>query len=95
MGVNQASRYKEMERYMTYTLIGDAVVFLIYLIAAATGVIWLKVITAIIAFLVSGLCLVYLYMSQELMKPRSLWMTTAAGAVILCTFFSLILNYPA
>lgn len=92
---NHVNRYKEMERYMTYALIADAIIYVIYLIAAATGTIWLKVITAIIAFLISGLCLGYLYMSKELLKPRSLWMTTGAAAVLLCTLFSLILNYPA
>ena len=92
---NHVNRYKEMERYMTYALIVDAVIFVLYLIFAATGVIWAKVITAIIAILVSGLCLVYLYMSQELTKPRSLWMATGAGAVLLCTVLSLVLNYPA
>lgn len=92
---NHVNRYKEMERYMTYALIADAIIFVIYLIAAATGTIWLKVITAIISFLISGLCLGYLYMSKELLKPRSLWMTTGAAAVFLCTLFSLVLNYPA
>ncbi len=92
---NQGNRYKDMERMMTYALIGDGVMFLVYLVAAITGVIWLKVVAAIIAFLVSGLCLCYLYFTKELLKPRSLWMTTAASAVILCTFFSLILNFPS
>ena len=88
------NRYKVMERYMTYTLIGDAALFVLYLIFAATGVIWLKVITAIFAILISLGCLAFLYLSQELLRKRSFWMTTAAAAVLICTLMSLILNFP-
>ena len=88
------NRYKELDRYMTYALIADGIFYMTYLVAACVGLIWLKVVMAIIAFLVSGLCLVYLFLSQELLKPRSLWMTTGAAAVILCTLVSLILNFP-
>ena len=91
---NRRNRYKEMERYMTYILIGDAALFVIYLLAAGFGVIWLKAITAIFAILVSGLCLGYLYLSQELLRRRSLWMSAGAAAVLLCVLFSLILNFP-
>lgn len=87
-------RYKIMEWYMTYVLVADLGLFLLYLIFAAFGVIWLKVITALLAILISLGCLGFLYLSQELMKRRSLWMTTAAAAILLCTLMSLILNYP-
>ena len=83
-----------MERYMTYTLLGDAALFLLFLIFAATGMIWLKAITAILALLVSIGCLGFLYLSRELLKKRSFWMTTAAAAILLCTLVSLILNFP-
>lgn len=84
-----------MERYMTYALLADLVIFVLYLIAAGTGIIWLKVITAIIAILLSGLCLAFLYLSQELLRPRSLWMSAAAAAIAVCVLFSLILNFPS
>ena len=38
------NRYREMEQFMTYFLIGDGVVFLLFLLASAFGVTWLKVI---------------------------------------------------
>ena len=88
-------RYKEMERYMTYALIADAVLFVLYLICAGSGIVWLKVILAILAILLSGLCLAYLYLSKELLRQRSLWMTACAGAVLVCVVFSLILNFPS
>ena len=89
------NRYKEMERYMTCALIADLFLFIIYLIAAGNGVIWLKVIVSIFAFLLSLGCLGFLYLTRELMRRRSLWMTAAAASIFICIFFSLILNFPA
>lgn len=89
------SRYKEMERFMTWVLLADLFLFVVYLIAAGNGIIWLKVIVAIIAILASALCLGFLYLSQELMRPRSLWMTTTAGAIAVCIIFSLLLGFPS
>lgn len=89
------NRYKEMERYMTYVLLGEAAVFLLYLLVAGLGIGWMKVTLAIIAILAGGLCLAYLYMTQELLRKRSLWMSVGFASVIVCLLFSLILNYPA
>lgn len=89
------NRYKEMERFMTYALIADLLLFIFFLIAAGNGIIWLKVILTVFAFLLSGGCLAFLYLSRELLRPRSLWMTAAAGSIIVCILFSLILNFPA
>lgn len=91
----QQKRYQEMERYMSYVLIGDGVVFFLYLICAGLGIGWLKVIFAILAILVSGLCIVYLYLTQELLRVRSRWMSVGFAAVILCLLVSLLLNYPS
>ncbi len=93
--MNKKNRYREMERRMTYALAADLVLFILYLIAAGFGILWLKVITAIIAILLSGLCLGFLYLSQELTKPRSLWMSAASAAILACIIFSLILNFPS
>ena len=92
---NNKNRYKEMEKYMTIILIALGVLFVVYLIAAGTGIIWLKVLTAIIDIFVGLLCLVYLYLTKLIFAPRSLWMTFAAGSVVICTLFSLILNFPS
>ncbi len=88
------SRYQMLGKYMSIALIADGLFFLIYFIAAACSVIWLKVTVAIIAILLSVLCLAYLYITRELTKPRSLWMTAGAGAVLILTVFSLIVNFP-
>ncbi len=92
---NEVKRFKQMERVMTAVLIAATVLFIIYLIAAGNGIIWLKVLMAIITILVCGLCLTYLYMTKLLLRPKTMWMTTAAGAILICLLFSLILNFPA
>jgi len=89
------NRYRQMERYMTYALLADLVLFILYLIFAGIGIIWAKVIIAIIAILLSLLCLAFLFLTQELLKRRSLWMSVSAAAVVLCLLFSLILNMPS
>ena len=92
---NNKNRYKEMEKYMTIILIALAVFFIIYLVTAGTGVIWLKVLMAIIDILVGLLCLAYLYITKLIFAPRSLWMTFAAASIVICILFSLILNFPS
>ena len=88
------NRYLQMRKYMTYSLCGDLAMFILYLIAAGTGVIWLKVLTSIVIILTSSLCLAFLYLTQEIFKKRSFWMTAAAGAILICLLYSLFLNFP-
>lgn len=89
------SRYRQMERYMTAAMIADGVIFLIYLFSAGFGVIWLKVLTAIIALLGSALCLGFLYLTGEYNRQRSLWLTVGFGCVIVVTLVSILCNYPS
>lgn len=91
---NRRSRYKQMERYMTYALLAVSALFLLYLLASGAGIAWLKVITAILAIICSCLCLAYLFLTRELLRSRSLWMTAWAGAILLCTLISLLTNFP-
>ena len=88
-------RYKQMERYMTYALIANATLFLSFLLFSGLGIAWLKVTTAVLAIVLSALCLGYLYLSGELLRKRSLWMSVASAAIILCIIFSLLLNFPS
>ncbi len=89
------NRYQQMEQYMTGALLASAVMFIIYLFSAGSGTIWLQVISAIIAVLISGACLYFLYTSKELLRARSLWMTVTSASVIICILFSLILQFPS
>lgn len=89
------SRYKDLEQYMAISLIASAADFILYLIFAGTGIIWLKVITAIFAILMPVLCLALLYLTKELLKQRSLWLTAGFFGIFLCTVVSLIANFPS
>lgn len=94
MGQNN-KRYTQMQQYMTFSILANTGLFLLYLIFAGFGIIWLKAITAIISIIVSLACLAFLYLCKELLRRRSQWMTLSAGALLLCTVVSLILNYPS
>ena len=84
------NRYRQFDFIMTRVVLGGAFVFLLYLLAAAAGIGFLKGLTAIIAIVGSGLCLGYLYLTQEWLKKRSLWMTLSFAAIALLTIVSLI-----
>ena len=88
------SRYKEMEQLMTTLLISDTIIFILYLIVAGVGILWLKILTAVLAIAVACGCLVLLFLSKELLKPRSLWMSAGFFSVLVCMLVSLILAFP-
>ena len=94
MDKNRA-RFKQMEMIMTVVLCVDAAIFLAYLIFAGLGITGLKIVTTILCFLISGAVLYFLYTTRELLRKRSIWMTLAAGCIILCVLVSLILRFPA
>ena len=88
------NRYREMENLMTKVIIGDALVFALYLLCAGLGWTVLKVTSAIIAILGSLLCLGWLVITGEFSRRRSLWMVTGFIAIVLCVLVSLLLGYP-
>lgn len=89
------NRYQDLEQLMTVLIIATALDFLLFLIFSGIGILWVKVITAIFAILMPALCLVYLYLSQELLRQRSLWLTTGFASILVCTIVSLICNFPS
>lgn len=92
--VKKPNKLKQLHQQLTKALTIDVVAFLLYLLFAGLGITWLKVTTSLIAILISLLCLYRLYMTRELLRRRSFWMTVLAVSVIVCTLFSLILNFP-
>lgn len=93
--IDRQNRYKQMERIFSYVIGVDLFLFLLYMIAAGSAIIWLKAVCAVFIFLISFACIAYLYMTQELLKRRSLWIGLAFAAIILCTLMSLILRFPS
>ena len=88
------NRYRQFDFIMTRVVIGDVFAFLLYLLSAAVGIGWLKGLTAAVIILGSAACVGYLYLSQEWLKKRSLWMTMSFGAILLLTLVSLICKVP-
>ncbi len=93
--MGKRNRYREMESLMTKIILGDVLVFVLYLICAGLGWAVLKVITAIIAMFGSLLCAGWLYLTGEFPRRRSLWMVTIFICIIICIVFSLVLGFPA
>ena len=89
------NRYQQMQTYVTRALLIALALFLLYLIVAGAGIIWLKVILSILTLALSLLIVGFLYLCGELLKKRSLWMSTAGAAIFVCTLASLILNFPS
>jgi ABC-type proline/glycine betaine transport system permease subunit len=92
--VAKRNRYREMESLMTKVIVGDALVFVLYLIFAGLGLTVVKVAAAIIAILGSLLGLGWLVITGEFSRRRSLWMVTGFIAIVLCVLVSLLLGYP-
>ena len=88
------NRYRQFDFLMTRVVIGDAFLFLLYLLAAATGIGWLKGLCAVVAIVGSALGVAYLYLTQEWLKRRSLWITMSFAAIFLLTIVSLLCKVP-
>lgn len=88
------NRYRELESLMAKVLIGDAVVFCLYMIFAGRGMVALKATSAVITILVSIGCIGWLFLTKEFFRRRSLWMVTASVGILLCVVLSLLLKYP-
>ena len=88
------NRYRQFDFIMTRVVIGDAFLFLVYLLSAAAGIGLLKGLCAIVTILGSAACVGYLYLSQEWLKKRSRWMTLSFAAIFLLTLVSLICKVP-
>lgn len=88
-------RYKDVERILAQILLGDLVVFILYMIFAGLGIVSLKVITSILIVVASVLCLAFLYMCGEMFKRRSRWLVFGFAALVILLIASLLLNYPS
>ena len=92
--MGKRNRYRELERLMTRILLGNALVFVFFLISSAQGWNVVRVIAAIVATLASLLSLAWLFITGELLRRRSFWMVTGFGGIFLCLVVSLILKFP-
>ena len=88
------NRYRALEKLMTEVLLGDALVFVLFLIFSSKGLNVLRVITATLSILASILSVGWLFITGELLRRRSFWMVTGFASIFLCLIISLILKYP-
>ena len=88
------NRYRALEKLMTEILLGDVLVFILFLIFSSKGLNVLRVITATLSILVSVLSVGWLFITGELLRRRSFWMVTGFSSIFLCLIISLILKYP-
>ena len=79
---------------MTKVILADAFVFVLYMVFAARDMGALKIVTAIVSLVVSGLSLAWLYITGEFPRRRSLWMITGFVGIIVCLLVSLLLGFP-
>ena len=85
------NRYREMESMMTKVLIGDGLIFFLYMFAASRSGMWatMKWVLAVVTILVSALALGWLFLTKEISKRCSMWMVTACVSILTCLFVSL------
>ena len=88
------NRYRALEKLMTEILLGDVLVFILFLVFSSKGLNVLRVITATLSILASVLSVGWLFITGELVRRRSFWMVTGFSSIFLCLIISLILKYP-
>ena len=74
--------------------VGNALVFVLFLIFSRYEWTVVKVIAAIISILASVLSLGWLFITGELVRRRSFWMDSGFTGIFLCLVVSLLLKYP-
>ncbi len=92
--MSTGKRYKHFERALTKVLLLDTFLFVLFLVFSGMSIVWLKVICVALTILLSVGGLVLLYMSRELLRQRSLWLSCGFFSIFVCTLASLILAFP-
>ena len=92
---SKSNHFHVMEKYLTQLIFAGFVFFLIFLLASGYHIVWLKIICAIFSMLIPLVTFIFLFLTGEFKKKRSQWMVSASAALFLCTFLSLILNFPS
>ncbi len=91
----QKNTFRNLERMLERVIIGTLALFLLMLVAAATGIGWLKWILGLTVVLVSAMGTALLVLKQEHRRRRSWWMLASFIGLFACTLVSLIAGYPA
>lgn len=87
--------FRQLERLLGIVVAADLAMFALYLVCAGMGIVWLKIISAVVSLAVSGLGIGFLVLIGEHRRARSRWLLAAFVALALCCIVSLICGYPA
>ena len=96
-GIPMAERrkkYNQLQQVLSLALLGAFLLFIFYLIAAGNEIVWLKAVLSVLIFLICAACLGLLYITREILRPRSIWMSLSAVSIAVCLLLSLLLHFP-
>ena len=91
----QKNAFRRFEAVMTRAILGILALFLLMLVSAAAGIVWLRWTLGLLVIALCGLGTVLLVLKQEHRRRRSWWMLSAFLGMCLCTLVSLIVGFPA
>ncbi len=86
--------HQELERMLTVFVLAALVLFVAYLALAVVGQPVLKLVSAVLAILISIFSLWVLVNTKELLKQRSLWLSCSFASITLCIIVSLLCQFP-
>ena len=86
--------FRQLENQLTMVIGVHLLLFTLYLVFAAMGITWMKVILAVLAIALSILGCGFLVLIGEHKRRRSLWMLCAFGSIGVCVLVSLLTQFP-
>ena len=91
----QKNTFRKFESLLTRVILGTLVLFVLMLVAAASGIGWLKWLLAITVLLISAAGTALLVLKQEHRRRRSWWLLASFVGFLACTLVSLISGFPS
>lgn len=92
---NQKKGFRALEQMLSVGIGIQLALYVLYLIVAGCGIVWLKVILGLLTMAAGVLGCGFLVLIGEHKRPRSRWLLAAFGSMAVCTLVSLIFNYPS
>lgn len=86
--------YRQLEKRLIAAVLADLGVYLLYLLFAGLGIVWLKLTLAVVGIVAGILGCAFLVLIDEYKRRRSRWVLCAFGAIALCIVVSLITRFP-
>lgn len=87
--------YKRLEQELSIAVLADLALFIVMMVISNAGIGWAKILVGILVMALSALGCVFLVLIGEHKRPRSLWIVTAFGSLLVCALVSLITGSPA